>query len=133
MGSAHPATGARSRREQAAQGVGEHAVAGVDALLGAPDRPHRRAMAAQLVTVLNVVVDQREVVDQLDSDGGRQRPGGLAPERLAGPERQRWTDALSGRLVRWAPLRVRPAEMVCGPLAEPPPGMWSGLSEPGVE
>ena len=46
-----------------------HAVSGVDRLRHAPDGPHRGAMVPRRVLVLDVVVDEREVVQQLDRRG----------------------------------------------------------------
>ena len=133
MRRAHSSPRTGPRREQAAQGIGEHAVAGIDALLGAPDRPDGGAMAAELVAVLDVVVDQREVVDQLDGDGRGERPVRVSAERLARPERQRRADALPGGIVCRAALRVRPPKVVCGHLAEQPTRPRPGLPETVVE
>ena len=69
---------------------------GVDRLAHAPDLPDRGPTAAQLVAVLNVVEDQREIVHQLDGDGRPQRvrvaltkgfageQGDIRPQPLAG-------------------------------------------------
>ena len=54
----------------------EQRVAGVDRLRDAVDRPERRAVAALDVAVLDVVVDEREVVAELDRRGTRQRAAG---------------------------------------------------------
>jgi hypothetical protein len=48
-----------------------HQIAGVDRLLDADDRPDGRATAAGAISVLDVVVDEREAVDQLETDGAR--------------------------------------------------------------
>ena len=87
-------------------------------------------MAAQLVAVLDVVVDEREVVDQLDCDGRRERPVRVTAERLARPERQRRADPLARRVVRRVPLTVGEAEMVGGHLPEQPPCPRRRLPEP---
>ena len=87
-------------------------------------------MAAQLVAVLDVVVNQGEVVDQLDRDRRRQRPGRFAPERLARPECQRRADPLARGIVRRVPLGIRVAEVVRGHLPKQPRRTGSRFPEP---
>jgi hypothetical protein len=61
---------------------GEHAVARIDRLGYAPHAPDRRPVMARRILVLDVVVDEREVVEELDRGGRRKRATGVAGERL---------------------------------------------------
>ena len=100
VGGAHSASGPWSRREQACQAAANMPS---PALMpcSMPQIVHTvGAMAAQLVAVLDVVVDEREVVDQLDCDRCRECPVRVTAERLARPERQRRADPLTRRVVR---------------------------------
>ena len=65
----------------------------------------------QAVAVLHVVVDQRKVVDKLDSRGSRHGVYGLAAGRLAGEEAECGPQPLAAALGRTA-FGVFPAEMV---------------------
>ncbi len=56
----------------------QHPIAGVDPLGKPPQFPDRRTAAARLTLILDVVVDEREVVDKLDAGGDRQRSLGDA-------------------------------------------------------
>lgn len=64
----HPA---RSKRFDGRVGKREHRVAGIDGLRVAPQLPQGGATTVKLIAVLDVVVDEREVVQQFD--GGRRR------------------------------------------------------------
>jgi hypothetical protein len=84
-GDVEDAFGRKAVRAQALQRLardGVHPVAGVDRLRYTPDGPDRRAVMAARVLVLDVVVDEREVVQQLHrgADGSHAHP--VAAERL---------------------------------------------------
>ena len=64
----------------------EQRVAGVDRLGDAVDRPQRRAVAALDVAVLDVVVDEREVVAELDRGRAGQRALVLAGDAGVGQQ-----------------------------------------------
>ena len=67
---------------------GLHVAAGVDRLGDAREHPERRTVPALLVGVLDVVVDEREVVDQLDS-GGKRSARLIDPPAHSAHERRR--------------------------------------------
>ena len=81
----------------------EQRVAGVDRLRDAVDRPQRRAVAALDVAVLDVVVDEREVVAELDRRGARQRALVLAGDAGVGEQAEQRPHPLAAR-------RPRPVE-----------------------
>ena len=81
----------------------EHRVAGVDRLRDAVDRPQRRAVAALDVAVLDVVVDEREVVAELDRGGARQRALVVAGDAGVGEQAEQRSHPLAAR-------RPRPVE-----------------------
>ena len=81
----------------------EHRVAGVDRLRDAVDRPQRRAVPPLDVAVLDVVVDEREVVAQLDRGGARQRALVVAGDAGVGEQAEQRSHPLAAR-------RPRPVE-----------------------
>ena len=93
-GGEHPLRG--RLLEQHLESQGGQSVAGDD---GGPDAelaPHRRAMPALVVAVDDVVVDEREVVDQLDRDGARHADGlGAAASRSGRRQASAAPDALA--------------------------------------
>ncbi len=95
-------------------GQGEQGVADQDGLGGAVHLPDGVAVPALFVAVHQVVVQQREVVDQFDGDraghtGARCRAGDLG-----GQHRERGAHRLAPVAVRGPALRVGPAEVVGG-------------------
>ena len=73
----------------------EQRVAGVDRLGHTVDRPQRGAVATFRVAVLDVVVDQREVVAELDRGGPRERALVLAGDTRVREEPQERSHALA--------------------------------------
>jgi len=90
-------------------------------------------MPPELVAILDVVMDEREVVDQLNSDGCRKCQGRVSSERLASPEGEGGTDALAGGFVRRAARGVGPAHVIRGHLPEQASHSWRGTTKSGVE
>jgi hypothetical protein len=90
-------------------------------------------VAAELVAILDVVVNEREVVDQLHCNSRGERPFGFTPDRLARPERQRGADPLACGIVRGVSLGVRVAEVVCGHLPQQPLGAGSRFPQFSIE
>ena len=72
-----------------------HTVSGVDRLRHAPDGPYRRAVVSRRVLVLDVVVDEREVVEQLDRRDGGQDALRLAGERLEHEQAEQGAEAFA--------------------------------------
>ena len=98
--------------EQRQIGQHVHAVAGVDRLRFAPQLPHRRAVVAHGVAVFDVVVDEREVVQQLQRHGGGDGPRSVAAACFDGQQTEQRAQALAdGRLHR-RELLVQPAQVV---------------------
>ncbi len=102
------------RREQHLVREREHRVAGEDRRRRAPDRPHRRAVAALGVAVHEVVVQQREVVHQLDG-----HPAGHADGSVGRRTRAAASSASAGRSALPPPpgrptVAVDPAQVVGG-------------------
>ena len=78
---------------------------------GIPNSPRRRAMTARGAVVLDVIVDQREVVQQLQpSRGGNARR--VAAGRGAGQQTQKRPDALAGGRLSRLKVRVEPAHVI---------------------
>ena len=95
-------------------GEGEEGVADEDGLGGAVHLPDGVAVPALFVTVHQVVVQQREVVDQLDRDGAGDADLGRGSGHLGGQQRERGAHGLAAVTVRGAALGVDPAEVVGG-------------------
>ena len=91
-----------------------HGVADGEGLGKAPDVPDGGLVAAHFVAVLDVVVDEGEVVDEFEGEGGGHGTFPGAAEGLAGEEAEGGTDGFAGvpgRVEKTA-LAIRPAEMV---------------------
>ena len=95
-------------------GQGEERVADQDRLGGAVHLPHRVAVAALLVAVHQVVVQQREVVHQLHGDRAGHADLGRGAGRLRGEQRERGAHGLAAVAVGGVALGVDPAEVVGG-------------------
>ncbi len=76
-------------------GQREHSVTSIDCLCLAPQRPYGGTAATSVAPVLDVVVDQREVVDQFDSGGGRKGMLGISPGGLTSQQREQGAQALA--------------------------------------
>ena len=75
----------------------QHRVTGIDALGLAPDRPDRAPIPALGAAVLDIVVDQREVVYELDGGSrGKSRPI-VAADRVSRQQAEHGSDQLPGR------------------------------------
>src|SRR5690606_5154848 len=96
----------------------EERVASVDCPGRAPQRPDGRPEAAQLAPVLDVVVDQREVVDHLDRRGDRHGQLAIAAERLAAHDAQARADALAGGGARRNEALVELSEVIADEAVE---------------
>lgn len=95
-------------------GEGEQGVADQDGEGRSVHLPHRVAVAALLVAVHQVVVQQREVVHELDRDGAGDADLGRGTRGLGGEQRERRTHGLAAVAVRHVALGVDPAEVVGG-------------------
>ena len=78
----------------------EQRVAGVDRLGDAVDGPQGGAVATLDVAVLDVVVDEREVVPELDRGGAGQRPLVLAGDARVGQQTEQRPHPLAARGTR---------------------------------
>ena len=78
------------------RGKNVHAIAGVDPLGFPPYLPYRRAVMPVRVAIFNVVVDQREVVEQFQRYGDRKCPRTINPARLGREDCEQGTKALPG-------------------------------------
>ena len=114
------AAAARPGVEQHLHGERQQRVADDDAVADAEHGPHRRAVAALAVVVDDVVVHQREVVDQLDGDraGHADRLVGAA-RAAAEQSASAGADALAAAALDRAAVDVDPAEVVLGGAAQP--------------
>src|SRR5690606_8681586 len=92
----------------------------------AEDAPGGRPVPAGEVAVHHVVVQEREVVRQLDRDGGGERGGAGPPDRLRREQGERRADRLAAGAGGGAAARVAPAEVhrgvARGRLRRPPDG-----------
>ena len=104
--------GERARLEQHAHRERLERVADDDRLADAEERPHGRAVTALAVAVDHVVVQQREVVDELDGDRARHADRRERAGRLGREDRQRGPDALAAAARRRVALLVGPAQVV---------------------
>ncbi len=95
-------------------GQGEQGVADEDGLGGAVHLPDGVAVPALFVAVHQVVVQQREVVDQLHGDGAGDAGLGLGAGDLRGEHREGGAYGLAAVPVRGVALGVDPAEVVGG-------------------
>ena len=73
-------------------------------------------MAAGLVTVHHVVVQQREIVHQLDGDRGGDRVRRVAARRLRAKQHQRGPQRLAATRPHRLTAGVPPAEVIAGDL-----------------
>ncbi len=117
-GGGQPAGGAAgldgAEFQQDLVGEGEERVADQDRERRAVHLPHRVAVAALLVAVHQVVVQQREVVDELDGDRAGDADLGRGSRSLGGEQREGGADGLAAVAVRRVALGVDPAEVVRG-------------------
>lgn len=90
----------------------KHRVAGVDRLRFAPQLPDRRAAASQLIAVLDVIMDQREVVQQFDRRSSGQRHAPIAAASLTAQQREHGADAFAGTCAHCVPVLVSEAKVV---------------------
>ena len=104
--------------QQGEAGERVHAVAGVDRLRDAGDGPERGAAAPGFALILDVVVEQREVMDELDGGGGREGLLDFAPQRLRREQQRRRAQQLARRGLGGASLDVLPPEVVAHPRVE---------------
>ena len=105
----------RDVRRQAVEGHmchREQRIAGVDRLRVAPHFPQRRTTAPQRIAVFDVVVDQREVVQQFDRGRGGQGGVPVAAGGFAGEQRQHRANAFAGIELRGLEIGIDPAQMI---------------------
>ena len=76
-------------------GRGKQGVSGVDRLSDAPQAPDGWPVAAEWTLVLNVVVDQREVVQQLQRRGDGRRGSRITPRGAGGEQCYRGSQPLA--------------------------------------
>lgn len=104
----------RAELQQQVVGEREERVADQDRLGRAVHLPYGVAVAALLVAVHQVVVQQREVVHEFDGHrAGNAGLGGRA-RRLGGQQGERGAHGLAAVTVRRPPVGVDPAEVVGG-------------------
>ena len=108
--------------EQHLVGQDLQGVAGDDGRADPVHGPHRRAVMALGVGVDDVVVDEREVVDQLHGHGARYADLGVRPGRLGGEDGEGGPDALAARRARPDGRRGRSS----------PCGSWPGARISGA-
>jgi hypothetical protein len=78
----------RIRAQEGALGDREEGIPGIDRLGISPDSPNRGAMASVRAAVLDIVVDQREIVQEFDCRRQWRRRSGVATRRNATQECQ---------------------------------------------
>src|SRR5919204_5676132 len=110
---------ARAAGEERPERERRDPVAGVDRLRLAPDRPDRGPAAPRLVAILDVVVDEREVVRELQGAGRGQGVLDVASEGGRGPETQVRAHVLSAGLGGRA-VDVRPPHVIRRHAAQQP-------------
>lgn len=91
---------------------GKHAIAGVDPLCQTPQFPHRRATAARIALILNIIVDQREIVDQLDRCRQRQGIARVAANRATAQQAEARAQQFAWIERRRTQFFVAPAEVI---------------------
>ena len=84
----------------------------IDGLRCTPYRPHRRSSAPQPIAVFDVVVNQREVVQQFDGGGGGQGGVPVAAGGFAAEQCQYRADALAGIKLRGFEVCIGPAQVI---------------------
>src|SRR4051812_24914186 len=74
---------------------GKQRVSGVDRLSYAPQTPDGWPVTADETLILNVVVDQREVVQEFERSSGGRRGSRITPDGAGGQQCQRGSQALA--------------------------------------
>src|SRR4051794_4118062 len=98
---------------------GEERIAGVNGLRGSPGSPNGRAMATSLAFILNVVMDEREVMQELDRGGKWGRQFWLSTSSATAKQRQHRTEsfaAVDGSVSDRRERFVQPAEVIASHL-----------------
>ena len=107
-------------------GLHQHGITAQDGGVHAPLRMHGGLPPAQGGGVHDVVVHQGEVVEELDAQGGVERPVRIATEELATQERGRRTNPLGGQVQQVGHGRVEAVDR-----KGPAPGLQA-LLDPGA-
>ena len=100
------------RLEEALLGERQQGVTDDHRLADAEQGPHRGAVTAFRVVIDDVVMDQREVVDELDRHGTRDPELRRHADRLGGQHSERWTYPFAAVVRDDAALSITPAEVV---------------------
>ena len=103
-GRAQPVNGEISDRKKAVPGDDRNRLT--------PHHPERRTMVAGTVPVFDIIVDQREIVDQFDSGCGRNGGRRVATYRLARQQAERRTQSLPLGTALARAVNVRPPHVV---------------------
>ena len=98
--------------EQGALGEDQEGVARIQRERDAPERPECGAMTAQGAVVLDVVMHEREVVNELHGGRGGKGVAPVGAAGLAGQQTDGRAQVFAAGRGRWLEVFVGPAEMV---------------------